>query len=376
MKGDSIRGKLLLVLAAIAVSLLALEIGLRVYLTRFGDERQKALYLYTREELQRQPTLYRSLSFLNYGLSPSHSEHNSRGYRGDEVVVPKPEGVYRIVALGGSTTYGIPLGYWKNAYPWALQETLRDIYGLRQIEAVNAGAPQYTSWESAVSLLLRVPDLEPDLVIIYHGINDLLARLVDPAWYDGVYTGRGYWRDYNEPLPPSALLRFALSKLGQDIDVPHELRSTFVVPDDFRSCKPSDLVAEGSCSELDITVREVLAANPPVYFERNLRSMITLARDMGSRVLLLTWAYSPLEYDVPRNSSMARDYMQEGIAEQNAIVRALAAELGTLFYDLAAKMPIDRELWADDLHMNEAGARVMAELLAEYLAGAGEVDGE
>ena len=368
------RGKLLLVLAAVAVSLLALELGLRLYLTHFGDQRQKTLYLYTREEIRRQPTLYRSLPFLNFGLSSSHPEHNSRGYRGAEIAFPKPDGVYRIVALGGSTTYGIPLGHWKQAYPWALQEMLRHDHGYGQVEMVNAGVPKYTSWESAVNLLLRVPELEPDLVIIYHGINDLFARMVDPAMYDGLYSGRGYWKETEYPLPSSALLRLAMNKLGQE-SVPERLGSSFARPAGFAACNPNHTVAEGECSGLDMTAREVLSANPPVYFERNLRSMITLAREMGSRVLLLTWAYSPLEYDVPRNSSMARDYMQEGIAEQNAIARALAAEYGTLFYDLAANMSIDRELWADDLHMSEAGARVMAGLLAEELAGAGVLEG-
>ena len=368
------RGKLMLVLAAIAVSLLALELGLRLYLTHFGDQRQKTLYLYTREEILRQPTLYRSLPFMNYGLSPSFAEHNSRGYRGADLAVPKPDGVFRIAALGGSTTYGIAIGHWKQAWPWVLQQFLRNDHGYRQAELVNAGVPLYTSWESAVNLLLRVPDLEPDLVIIYHGINDLFARMVDPAMYDGLYSGRGYWRDNYDRLPSSALLRLTMNKLGLE-SVTDQLGLSFTRPAGFRVCNPNHTVAEGDCSGLEMTAREVLEDNPPVYFERNLRSMITLARDIGSRVLLLTWAYSPLEYDVPRNSSMARDYMQEGIAEQNAIVRRLAAEYGTLFYDLAANMPIDKELWADDLHMNEAGARVMAELLAEYLAGAGVVDG-
>ena len=38
-------------------------------------------------------------------------------------------------------------------------------------------------------------------------------------------------------------------------------------------------------------------------------------------------------------------------------------------YDLAAAMPKDLSVLYDDCHLNEAGARRVAELLTEYLAG-------
>ena len=40
-----------------------------------------------------------------YGLNPGHPDINSQGLRDDEVAIPKPEGVGRILVLGDSVAY-------------------------------------------------------------------------------------------------------------------------------------------------------------------------------------------------------------------------------------------------------------------------------
>src|SRR5687767_15327143 len=41
-----------------------------------------------------------------YGLNPEHPDISSQGLRDDEVVIPKPAGVRRILVLGDSVAYG------------------------------------------------------------------------------------------------------------------------------------------------------------------------------------------------------------------------------------------------------------------------------
>ena len=339
------RAKISLLLVSIALTLFALEAGLRFYLSHYGDERQKTLYLYTREEINQKQTLLRGLAFLNYGLSPTHEGVNSRGYRGPEIAVPKPAEVYRIVALGGSTTFGLFLENWRLAYPHRLQRHLRRAHGYSHVEVVNAGAPQYTTWESAVNMLLRVPELEPDMVIIYHGINDVGVRLTDPEYFDGLYSAKGYWTDQEDPLPPFSLLRFGMQRLGFELQADYRLDAKFRVPAGIRSCMPGGSALDGYCSGFDMAARDVLRANPPKYFERNMRSMIRLAHDMNSETLLLTWAYSPLDFPIEGGGGMVYQYLQDGVEEHNAIVRRLATEESALFFDLAASMPIEERFW-------------------------------
>ena len=362
------RTKIAIVLASIVIALALLEAGLRIYLTEFGDERQKTLYLYSREEIQEKQSLFRGLAYLNYGLSATHESVNSLGYRGPDILLPKPADSYRIVALGGSTTYGLFLDRWQLAYPHQLEQFLHDDHGYDHVELTNAGALGYSSWESAVNMLLRVPDLEPDMIIIYHGINDVGVRLTDPDYFDGLNTGKGYWVDLDEPLPFSALWRLGLNKLGYELKAAYELDATFRRPDGIRSCMQDSSRDEAYCQGFDMPANEVLSANSPVYFERNMRNMILLARGMGTEVLLLTWAYSPLDFPIDGGGGMVYKHLQDGVDEHNAIVRRLAKEEGTLFYDMAASMPIDVDYWVNGVHMKPAGTAEMARQLADYLA--------
>lgn len=365
------RAKIVLVLVSIILTLFALELGLRFYLSNYGDERQKIQYLYSRQEINEKLTLLRGLPFLNYGLSPNHKYVNSRGYRGPEVALPKPPEVYRIVALGGSTTFGLFLDHWQLAYPHQLERILRSDYGYDQVEVVNAGVPQYSTWESAVNLLLRLPDLEPDMVIIYHGVNDVGARLSDPDYFDGLYSAKGYWTDQNDPLPPSSLLRFAMKRLGFDLRADYTLDAKFRLADGIRGCLLEASATDSYCRGYDMSASDALKANPPLYFERNMRNMIRLARGMNSEALLLTWAYSPLDFPIEGGGGMVYQYLQDGVGEHNAIVRKLAEEEDTLFYDLQASMPTALKFWVNGIHMKAAGAAEMARQVADYLDSTG-----
>ena len=357
-----------LALTALLLSLLALELAWRFYVHQFGSLRQKVLYLYSQEEIQELESLFRGLPYVNFGLSPARDGINSRGYRGPEIDVPKPPNTYRIVALGGSTTYGGYLDSFDLAYPHQLQRILESEHNFSGVDVINAGVPAYASWESAVNFMFRVQDLEPNLIILYHGINDLNARLTDPAHYDGGFEGRGIWTGADDPAPISALYRLALHKLGQSINVAWSLEEQLNTPSDHRGCELDTSGPEPMCANLGMTVDAVLRANPPIYFERNLNNIISMAQFMNIDVLLLTWAYSPYAYEVSHGDIMIHEFRQLEIAKQNDIIRRLAAARGVFFYDLAESMPIERQFWHNGVHMSASGTDEMARQLAAYLA--------
>ena len=85
------RSRIAIIVASIAITLVILELGARFYLSQFGDDRQKILYLYTRDEINQKQTLLQGLAYLNYGLSTARDGVNSLGYRGPEIAVPKPD---------------------------------------------------------------------------------------------------------------------------------------------------------------------------------------------------------------------------------------------------------------------------------------------
>ena len=89
---------------------------------------------------------------------------------------PAAPDTVRIAFLGGSSTAGtVPYLGDDETWPWrtavALRERLADA-GVT-VEFVNAAAPGYSTFESYGRLWARLRAFRPDLVVVYHGWNDL-----------------------------------------------------------------------------------------------------------------------------------------------------------------------------------------------------------
>jgi lysophospholipase L1-like esterase len=351
---------LALVVFGLLLALLALEIGLRAWYALRGTEQERIRYLLTREEIDARSAQLIGLPYLNYTLNPAQDDVNERGYRGPLHAIPKPEGVYRIIALGGSTTYGHALSA-VDAWPAQLERILHE-RGQPQVEVVNLGVPGYFSLDSLVNLATRGLALEPDLIILYDGVNDAAVRIFqDAACYQanspliGMGLDRGIWQSAGSALPPSTLYRVMAIRLGWMADPTifnERLEHTGLCPPEPQGANPV----------------EQIERNPPIYFERNLRGMIALARTHGANVLLSTFAWdeaaarAQLEADT---SLLQAQAMLTAIDEQNGIVRALAAELDVPLVDLAAAIGSGSFFQGDQLHQTAAGAQRQAELYAE-----------
>jgi len=106
-------------------------------------------------------------------------ETNALGWRDDAVAVPKPQGLYRIVCIGGSTTAEGPTN--ELTYPNILEKKLQARYGEDRVEVVNAGVFASTSYTEAARLEGYL-ELEPDLVMHCNFVNDVTNFL--PAWME------------------------------------------------------------------------------------------------------------------------------------------------------------------------------------------------
>lgn len=353
----------------VAAALVILEFGLRLWIGARGSENDRIKYLYDRATIDAQTAQEIGVPYLNYTLNPHSEDVNARGIRGELVQVPKPAGVYRIVALGGSTTYGHGLKA-EEAWPAQLQRILRDDYGYAHVEVVNLGVPGFYSLDSVVSLATRGLAHEPDLVITYDGLNDAMIRLYqDPACYNGdtplfgFGMDRGVWRPSGGELPPSALYRFLAIRFGW-MDDPTILNS-HMVPTGW--CPPEP----GNISQLDL-----LAKNPPIHFERNQRSIAALAHSGGAQVLFsaFAWDTAAAEAALADDPSLyAMRAMLNAIDEQNALVQAVADDTGALFVDPTAEMTGSAYFQGDHVHQTAEGARRQAEIYAAFLDAQGVI---
>lgn len=101
----------------------------------------------------------------------TNAETNNYGFRNREnVIEPKPEGAYRIIAYGGSTTYCYNLSN-NEAWPLQLQKLLRDKHNSLD-QVLNGGAILWSLGHAYARAQRELAILKPDYVILYSGINE------------------------------------------------------------------------------------------------------------------------------------------------------------------------------------------------------------
>ncbi len=351
-----------LAISSILFTCLLLEGMARLFLNYLATPEQYNQYvLYT--DVDPTNLQWSNHHYLNYFPTPNYvsndglTTHNSLGFRSQEFKIDKPIGTYRIVALGGSTTYTTRVSDNNKTFTAQLEHILRNNYNFEQVEVINAGVASYNSWESLINLAFRVIDLDPDLIIIYHGTNDVHTRFVTPDSYVGDNSGsRKQWS--NPPISifdHSVLSRIIRRRLGF---------SRQASLSDFIQSEENFWGTPYLLKQSPFSPDEMLDANPPIYFERNLVSMIGMAQAHDIEVLLTTWAYIPILGDDYTSTA----HYQRGFAEGNEIVQRVAAAHDTLLFDFAAVMPQDESYWSDGVHVNEAGAALKAELFAEFIS--------
>jgi lysophospholipase L1-like esterase len=103
------------------------------------------------------------------GQSSETASINSHGFRGPDFATTKPPGIFRIVCLGESSTFGYRDGD-QETYPIYLQKLLteRNFHA----EVINAGFPYYNTGSILTLLKKEILDYHPDLITLYAGYND------------------------------------------------------------------------------------------------------------------------------------------------------------------------------------------------------------
>ena len=121
---------------------------------------------------------------------------NSHGFRGEELGQGKMDDEeYRIFVLGGSALYGIFATSDNTTIPGYLQEFYNEFTTDRDVRVINAGVNGHESFAETYILKNKIIDLDPDLIIVFDGWNDLGAPLE---------------REYKEPTGIEQLEQYSL----------------------------------------------------------------------------------------------------------------------------------------------------------------------
>jgi lysophospholipase L1-like esterase len=366
--------KLSFTLLVLFLTLAALELGARAWLHWFASEQA---FLDCASITQLRARLgeferFRAHRHLGFCLAADYrkgnNRHNALGLRGEELAIGKPAGTVRIVCCGGSTTYGEGVFYdYKLSMPYLLEQVLRGEG--HQVEVINAGCPGWTTLETLINFETRLLELQPDYIVVCHGINDALTRIVWPhSAYRADYSG---WLRRDEHvreaslLETSTLARILLVESGRIQPHGSIMRIIGDAPETchtftFQAQRRRFAYPDGVFRE--VPIERMMEANPPVFFERNLRSLMALAAAHGVRVVLATVAFSR---GFPLATYVGHPAFQAAIEQTNVIVRRFGQETQTEVVDFEREL-VAREMFIDDgMHFTEAGNRVRAERLRQ-----------
>jgi len=158
---------------------------------------------------------------------------NGQGLREDhEIALQKPAGEVRILFVGDSCTFGFGLSY-TDGFVNRVEASLNARFPQVSWECINAGVPGYSLFQGWRYLETRGFKLEPDLVVLNFGWNDMSQwdGLSDPEHYAAMQAS----------VPPAALRWSRLCHLlWTAIHVPkspasREATRARLSPEEFRS---------------------------------------------------------------------------------------------------------------------------------------------
>ena len=101
----------------------------------------------------------------------NYIKNNSHGFRGIEFDKNKPNDIFRIVAVGGSTTWGAGESNNNLTWPAHLEKIILENTAAK-IEVINAGISGFKSEKEFFLIRDKIVNYDPDLIIMYDGYND------------------------------------------------------------------------------------------------------------------------------------------------------------------------------------------------------------
>ena len=303
---------------------------------------------------------------LKYELMPGSKDGRSTisraGLRDREFSIKKPDGVYRIVVIGDSVTYGL----WcrrRHTYPKQLEAMLNAAgsNGLR-FEVLNLGVSGYNTTQAVEALRVRGLQYQPDLVVYGYVLNDPQSYSLEEEGLKALTAqtrrdiSRRLARGVLRALSHSRLFHLAYASLAEPaVRLEDALEDPTYKADKLGSRQ--DYIR--ALHETEVSWRRVTSG---------FAELGRIAADANGPAVLI--AIFPLE-----EPGAGEDYPLRDVHDR---VASAASQYGLATLDLLRPYTLARalngpELYGDFLHPTEAGHRVAALSLVKWLAESGNV---
>lgn len=270
-----------------------------------------------------------------------------------EVEIPKPPGMFRILCLGGSTTEGSE----KGSYPQYLEQLLEKKYPDKTIQVVNGGHFFYNTEHAIIEYLFLLKDIEPDLIIFFEAVNDLMTSFTMP-----LFSSSPFRKDYGHfvgvlgnIIYPRTFEKFLAGFFYADLLRPRLQPSAF---SDFKSQHSfrrnlETLIEITQCEDVPL----ILSNQAHCHTEGNGAH----EKSLGWRILFL----------VDNNHYADEKSWYDGMELFNGISKETAEKNSIPFVDQTNALNGRKQLFTDPYHLTREGERLRAQLFLNRIVELG-----
>jgi len=281
---------------------------------------------------------------FHFPLSKTNNEGFMDGEDGSrDIVYPKPKNEKRIICLGASTT-GNYIKYKNNVstYPIELERLFNKESPQENIKVINCGFGGWTSAELLINFVLKVFSYEPDIIIIYHGHNDIPAYLTPNFEIDYSHSRKNFAFEYS---------KFRSNRFIPDIPLAIYNFLALII---FKNWNPR------------ISLGEAISENSPNYesefkglniYERNLEHIIKICTNSDIHVVLSSFAHF-LHEDI--KDSKIHQKIRSGIEKENIVTKNLADKYKLSYVDNFNLIPSEEKYFVDSIHFSPDGMKSIA----------------
>jgi len=250
----------------------------------------------------------------------------------------------------------------------------------RPVRVHNIALPSHSTLDSLYKYQSIPDDRRFDLVVVYHGINDVRANNVPAEFFQADYSHYSWYAAVNALFehPEHRFVNFPYTLRVLSLSVTELIGLRLVVPQHV----PRDEWLEFGA--------EVKTSAP---FRSNLEGILELSRERGERLAIMSFAtfvppdysekkfkagelaYTPTERASPIEIWGRGEHVLAGVAAHNEVIReVVAAAPDVLFIDQENLIPKDGMYFVDVCHFSEEGLEVFADhLVTAVFSGPGIV---
>ena len=301
---------------------------------------------------------------------------NLNGFENPTFNKEKPDSIFRILCLGGSTSQ------WANYtefISWAFRGQPYVRTNNMTVQVYSAGFEAHTSLDSYYKYKYLYDGYDFDLVILYHGVNDLRANNCPPEMFRDDYSHFSYYSviDPIMKLQEIPVLKGSFLALKISLMVNEKKRKAMEKANPRAFVDVHDPDPDWMQYGVDVKTTEP--------FRRNTQAIVDLAKKRGQRVLLMTFAYNiPENYSreallngeldfgegvddvLPVEMFGTVEAVNHGLETHNRIITEIADKERTYFIDQKEFLGPDIQAFIDLCHFSQRGINRFAGKIGNY----------